>query len=119
MIDKYELRISYKKDMNVFFINTDATVDKLFKLVEIYYEDVENTNYRLLYNDVELKKYRLKLLSEVFVGVKNGGEVIELCLYEEDEIANNIIVECCIVKEKVIDSRTFRVGRKLNFQKLK
>jgi hypothetical protein len=120
MIDnKYELRVVYRKDMNIFYVSKDSVVDKLLKLVEIYYEDIVGTEYRLLHGDVELNRHRLKLLSDVFTVNGKGSDIVELVLFEEDEIANNIIFECKVVRGEVIDSRTFRLNKRLSFQKLK
>jgi hypothetical protein len=132
--DKYEIRINYKKDSNVIHIHKHSTIDKLLKLVEVYYDSISNTDYKLIYNDnIELNKHKMKLLSDLFCeDVANGGansakgkgDIIELYLREEEDGVNNIIFECCVCRDNnnmiIFDSTNLKLNRKMNnFQKLK
>ena len=117
-MDKFGIQVNYNKDSTSFQINKESNLDKLFKFIEIYYEEIKGTNYQILYNDINLKKKNsLDKLNSVFINEDpNNDIIINLINYDEGKHPNfKIQFDCLFEKTK----KSFLINPSLTFQNFK
>ena len=54
-MEKYEINIVYGEDKTKFNISKSSSIEKLKNFIEMYYEELKNERYEIIYNDINLK----------------------------------------------------------------
>ena len=54
-MEKYDIKVSFNDDSTTFKLNKTSSLDKLIKFIEINFEDIKDTNYQILYNNMDIK----------------------------------------------------------------
>ena len=73
---KYDIIVYYKEDHTRVSISRDAEIEKLVKMIKLLFEPLDNINFELIYQGVNLlNNYTNHKLSQVFGEPKNLSQV--------------------------------------------
>ena len=73
-MEKYEINIVYGEDKTKFNISKSSSIEKLKNFIEMYYEELKNERYEIIYNDINLKLIaKTETLQNVFA--KENGMI--------------------------------------------
>jgi hypothetical protein len=114
-MEKIEINVnlSNSTESTKFLINSNSYLDKLFKIIELYFEMLQDKQYNLLYNEINLKDYNLQAkLSDIFKNVK----VIDLTIDYLTQGNSSILEFECNFKNK---TKNFKISNQLPFLRLK
>ena len=116
-MDKYIIEIVYDEDETSFKISKSSNIIKLRNFIEMYYENLRTTFYKVIYNGRNISEDENDLnipLSRIFGDVRKVELKIERSL-EEDFLQKKWRIKCTF-KEK---SKLFEMLPILNFEKFK
>ena len=114
-MDKFDIRIFNKGEFNSFNISKGYKVDKLLKIIEIFYDELKDSDYMLIYRDKDIKRDE-RVLSEIFD--ENGKNEINLNIEKrEDNFIYNIM---CVVKyDNSFEEKNTQINKNFSFANLK
>lgn len=129
-MEKYEINIVYGEDKTKFNISKSSSIEKLKNFIEMYYEELKNERYEIIYNDINLKLIaKTETLQNVFAkenGMKEDNnkedkKIIQLTINVEsnNKMMNDTVKHYhvnCILNEKI---KVFEINSDLTFQKFK
>ena len=116
-MDKYIIEITYDEDETSFKISKSSNIIKLRNFIEMYYENLRTTFYKIIYNNRNISEDENDLnipLSMIFGDVKTVELKIERSL--EDDLLHKKWKIKCNFKNK---SKLFEMLPVLNFEKFK
>ena len=116
-MDKYIIEITYDEDETSFKISKSSNIIKLRNFIEMYYENLRTTFYKIIYNNRNISEDENDLnipLSMIFGDVKSVELKIERSL--EDDLLHKKWKIKCNFKNK---SKLFEMLPVLNFEKFK
>ena len=116
-MDKYIIEITYDEDETSFKISKSSNIIKLRNFIEMYYENLRTTFYKIIYNNRNISEDENDLnipLSMIFGDVKTVELKIERSL--EDDLLHKKWKIKCSFKNK---SKLFEMLPMLNFEKFK
>ena len=116
-MDKYIIEITYDEDETSFKISKSSNIIKLRNFIEMYYENLRTTFYKIIYNNRNISEDENDLnipLSMIFGDVKTVELKIERSL--EDDLLHKKWKIKCNFKNK---SKLFEMLPLLNFEKFK
>lgn len=119
-MEKIEINITLtnSSESTKFFISSNSYLEKLFKIVELYFEMLHEKQYNILYTsgnekEINLKDYNLQAkLSDIFKNEK----VIELTIDFQTQALSSIFEFECEFKNK---TKNFEISNHLSFLRLK
>ena len=109
-MEKYEINIVYGEDKTKFNISKSSSIEKLQNFIEMYYEELKNERYEIIYNDINLKLIaKTETLQNVFAK-ENGIEVRFGDPSAEDKPGTNVILPSNpgLIKCKDADLKHFK-----------
>ena len=116
-MDKYIIEITYDEDETSFKISKSSNIIKLRNFIEMYYENLRTTFYKIIYNNRNISEDENNLnipLSMIFGDVQRVELKIERSL--EDDLLHKKWKIKCTFKNK---SKLFEMLPILNFEKFK
>ena len=116
-MDKYIIEITYDEDETSFKISKSSNIIKLRNFIEMYYENLRTSFYKIIYNNRNISEDENDLnipLSRIFGDVQTVEIKIERSL--EDDLLNKKWKIKCNFKSK---SKLFEMLPILNFEKFK
>ena len=115
-MEKYDIKVSFNDDSTTFKLNKTSSLDKLIKFIEINFEDIKDTNYQILYNNMDIKLINpsQKILS---IFKDDDNEINLNIINEKEEIDPNFKIKIICSYENII--KNFSISPSLTFQKFK
>ena len=121
---KYEIKVLFEKEITNLMLAKNSTISKLIRIIEIYYEQLQDCEYDIIWeNDKYINKFDKNiLLSDVFNNNKisnhaneNSNRQIELIVRTNKEFGKFLLFECSLDGIK----QTIKIEKNLIFQNLK